>query len=66
MDKFIKVAGVVVLAWIALGIVGWVFHFLITAVFWVALVAGGIWLVSAVSGRKKEAVNGRGSRPTIR
>lgn len=58
MDKFLKIVGVVVVAWLALGLVGWVFGFLANAVFWVALIAGGVWVVSAVTGRNKSAVGG--------
>lgn len=66
MDKFLKIAGIVVVAWIAIGLVGWIFNFLATAVFWVALVAGGIWLVSAVTGRGKTQVGGARKRANIR
>lgn len=57
MDKILKIAGIILVAWVALGLVGWVFHFLVGAVFWVGLVAGGIWLVSSIKGRRRAAVN---------
>lgn len=66
MDRFLKIAGIVVVAWLAIGLLGWVFHFLATAVFWVALVAGGIWLVGAITGRGKDAVNGPQQHARIR
>jgi len=66
MDKFLKIAGIVVVAWLALGLVGWVFHFLVSAVFWVALVAGGIWLVSSITGRNRYPLGARGDRARLR
>lgn len=56
MDKILKVAGIVVVAWIALGLLGLIFKFLVGAVFWVGLIAGGIWLYSAVTGRSRRAM----------
>ncbi|WP_353648912.1 hypothetical protein ABLG96_19175 [Nakamurella sp. A5-74] len=56
MDKILKVAGIVVVAWIALGLLGLIFKFLVGAVFWVGLIAGGIWLFSAVTGRSRRAM----------
>ncbi|WP_029138499.1 hypothetical protein [Nakamurella lactea] len=66
MDKFLKIAGIVLVAWIAFGLVGWVFGFLATAVFWVAVVAGGIWLVGAITGRGKNQVGGPRAHARIR
>ncbi|MDQ6659202.1 MAG: hypothetical protein M3Z00_13450 [Actinomycetota bacterium] len=65
MDKILKIAGIILVAWVALGLVGWVFHFLISTVFWVGLIAGGVWLVSSIKGRSRTAVNGRRSYPKI-
>lgn len=66
MDKFLKIAGIVVVAWIALGLVGWIFHFMATAVFWVAVIAGGIWLVGAITGKNKSSIGGPGNHTRIR
>lgn len=57
MDKLLKIAGIVVLAWIALGLLGLVFKFLVGAVFWVGLIAGGIWLFGAISGRSRRGTS---------
>jgi hypothetical protein len=59
MDRVLKIAGIIVVAWLALGLVGWVFHFLVSAVFFLALVAGGIWLVSSITGRSKHPIGAR-------
>jgi hypothetical protein len=59
MDKFFKIVGIVVIAWLALGLVGWVFHFLVGAVFWIALVAGGIWAVSAIAAKNRGQIGTR-------
>lgn len=57
MDKLLKIAGIVVLAWIALGLLGMVFKFLVGAVFWVGLIAGGIWLFGAITGRHRRSAS---------
>ena len=49
-----KVTGLVLAAWIALGLAGWVFDFLANSVFWVAVVAGGVWVYAAVSDRRQD------------
>lgn len=59
MDKFLKIVGIVVVAWIALGLIGWVFHFLVSAVFWIALVAGGVWVVSSITGKRRSQLGPR-------
>lgn len=61
MDKFLKIAGIVLVAWVALGLIGWVFHFLASAVFWVALIAGGVWVVSSIGGRNRNPLSARRS-----
>ena len=56
MDKFLKVAGIVLVAWIALGLVGFIFKFLVGTVFWVALIAGGVYLgARAINAGKQRA-----------
>ena len=54
MDKFLKIAGIILVAWIALGLIGFVFKFLVGTVFWVALIGGGVWLAAAAINRSKE------------
>lgn len=66
MDKFLKIAGITLVAWVALGLFVWVFKFLASAVFWVALVAGGIWLVSSVLGKNKRPVDSGADYSKIR
>jgi hypothetical protein len=61
MDKFFKIVGIVVVAWLALGIIGWAFGFLVHAVFWIALIAGGVWAVSAIANKNKGQI-GSGTR----
>jgi hypothetical protein len=53
MDKFLKIVGLIVVAWIALSLIGWIFGFLIKAVFIVAIVVGVVLLVSAVVNRSR-------------
>lgn len=57
MEKILKIAGIILVAWVALGLFGWVFHFLVSAVFWVGLIAAGIWVVGSLKGRNRTAVN---------
>lgn len=59
MDKFFKIVGIIVVAWLALGVIGWAFHFLVGAVFWIALIAGGIWVVSAIAAKNKGQIGSR-------
>lgn len=59
MDKFLKIVGIIVVAWIALGLVGWVFHFLVSAVFWITIVAGGVWVVSSIAGKRRSQLGSR-------
>jgi hypothetical protein len=53
MDKFFKIVGIVVVAWIVLGLIGAVLGFLVKTVFWVALSAGGVYAVSAIASRAR-------------
>lgn len=53
MDKFFKIVGVVVVAWIVLGLIGAVLGFLVKTVFWVALIAGGVYVVGAIASRAR-------------
>lgn len=58
MDKSFKIAGIVVATWIALGLVGWIFDFLANWFFWVAVVAGGVWVAAAISGHTRTLIGG--------
>lgn len=51
MDKFLKIVGAVVVLWIALGLIGAIFGFLVKTVLWVALIAGAVYLVSLALGK---------------
>lgn len=51
MDKFFKIVGIVVVAWIALGLLGAIFGFLVKTVLWVALIAGAVLLVATLLGK---------------
>lgn len=60
MDKFFKIVGIIVVAWIVLGLVGSLLGFLVKAVFWIALIAGGVYAVSAIAAKARN--NQIGSR----
>lgn len=62
MDKALKIAGVIVVAWIVLSLVGMLLKLVVGAVFWIGLIAAGVWLVAVVMGRKPAAVSGRRNR----
>ncbi len=53
MDKFFKVVGIIVVAWIALGLVGWLVAAVFKTVFFLALVAGVVYIVGAVANRRR-------------
>ncbi len=59
MDKFFKIVGVIVVAWIALGLVGALVGFLFKAVLWIALIAGGVYVVAAIAAKSKQKQIGR-------
>ena len=54
MDKFLKIVGIVVVVWIALSLIGWVIGAVFSGLFWIALVAGGIWAGVAISNKRKQ------------
>lgn len=58
MDKFLKIVGIVVVAWIALSLIGWVIGVVFSGFFWIALIAGGIWAVAAISNKKRDQIGG--------
>ena len=51
MEKFFKIVGIVVVAWIALALIGKLIGFLVGSVLWIALIAGGVYLVGAIAAR---------------
>ena len=53
MDKFLKIVGIVVVAWLAIGLLGALFGFLAKIIFFVALVAAAVWLFGAVTNRNR-------------
>jgi hypothetical protein len=66
MDKFLKIVGIVVVAWIALSLIGWVIGAVFSGLFWIALIAGGIWAVAAISNkRKQDQVGYRRGSPAV-
>ena len=58
MDKFLKIVGIVVVAWIALQLILWVIGGVLSSLFWIALVAGGAWAVVAISNKKRDQIGG--------
>lgn len=54
MDKFLKIVGLVVVAWIALQLILWVIGGVLSSLFWIALVAGGIWAGVAIANKRKQ------------
>lgn len=59
MEKVLKIAGVVLLVWIAFSIVGAIVGFLAHAVLWIALIAAGAVTVGAITGRNRRSINRR-------
>jgi len=59
MQNILKVVGAVVVLWIAFSIVGAIVGFVAHAVLWVALIAGGVYAVSAVAGRNRGPIGTR-------
>lgn len=55
MDKFLKIVGVVVVLWIALSLVGWIIGAVFSGLFWIALIAGGIWVATAIASNNKRS-----------
>ncbi len=59
MEKVLKVAGVIVVLWIAFSIVGAIVGFLAHLVLWIALIAGGVLVVGAIAGRNRRSITRR-------
>lgn len=53
MNKFFMIVGIIVVAWIALGLIGWLVGFLVKTVFWVAIVAGIAYIVATIVAKKQ-------------
>lgn len=53
MRKFFMIIGILVVAWLALGLIGWLLGWLVKTVFWVAVVAGIAYIVATFVMRKK-------------
>ena len=54
MDKFLKIVGLVVVAWIGLQLILWVIGGVLSSLFWIALLAGGVWAGVAISNKRKQ------------
>lgn len=59
MEKVLKIAGVIVLIWVAFSIVGAIVGFLAHIVLWLALIAGGVAVVGAIAGRNRRSISRR-------
>jgi hypothetical protein len=59
MDKVLKIAGVILVLWIAFSIVGAIVGFLAHVVLWIALIAGGVAVVGAIAGRNRRSITRR-------
>jgi hypothetical protein len=53
MNKFFTIVGIIVVAWIALGLIGWLVGFLVKTVFWIAVVAGMVYIVATIVAKKQ-------------
>lgn len=53
MNKFFMIVGIIVVAWIALGLIGMLVGFLVKAVFWVAVVAGIAYIVATIVAKRQ-------------
>ncbi|MET3804566.1 type III secretory pathway component EscT [Nakamurella sp. UYEF19] len=59
MEKVLKIVGAIVVLWIAFSIIGAVVGFVAHTVLWVALIAGGVYAVSAIAGRNRRSISNR-------
>ena len=59
MDKFLKIVGIVVVAWIAIQLVLWVIGGIFSSLFWIALLAGGVWAGVTIANKRKNQVGYR-------
>ncbi len=54
MKSFLTIVGVIVVAWILLGVIGAIVGFLVKTVLWIALIAGGVYLVGAITAKARQ------------
>jgi hypothetical protein len=59
MNNVLKVVGAIVLVWIAFSIIGAIVGFVAHTVLWIALIAGGVYAVSAIAGRNRRSISNR-------
>lgn len=53
MNKFFMIVGIIVVAWLALGLIGWLVGFMVKTVFWVAVIAGIAYIVATIVAKKQ-------------
>lgn len=53
MKKFFMIVGIIVVAWLVLGLIGSLLGWFVKTVFWVAVVAGIAYIVATFVMRKK-------------
>ena len=54
MDKFLKIVGAVVVLWIGIQLVLWVIGGVLSSLFWIALIAGGVVAGVAIANKRKQ------------
>lgn len=59
MRNFLMIVGIIVVAWILLGIVGAIVGFLVKTFLWIALIAGGVYVVGAIAAKARRNQVGR-------
>ena len=58
MQKFFMIVGIIVVAWIALGLIGSIIGFLAKAFLWVALIVGVLYIIASVIAKAKSGSKG--------
>lgn len=59
MEKVLKVLGAIVLVWITFSVIGAIVGFVAQTVLWIALIAGGVYAVTAIAGRNRRPIGRR-------
>lgn len=59
MEKFLRIVGIIVVAWLALSLIGWIFGFLFKAAFWILLIGGSVALGGYLANRRNGRVDAR-------
>lgn len=54
MENFFKIVGIIVVAWIVLGLLGWLLVAALKIVFWIALIAGIAYIVASLVVKKNQ------------